>query len=463
MHTERSQIWRQLLAPVYRSRRWLVFGGSLAGQAALVGELRALGAERAFVVANERGVGPVPADEDAESFLLEMRARDVVDGIRRFERAMGALPDAARAAIERWDPDRSARAIARIVLDDVPEVAGRRRWAVRPASWRALEDKVAIDAFWDAAGLPRPPSHIVAARLESLRDAAARLDRGEGTVWSGDARDGLHGGAVYQRWVRNGAQAEEAARFLVASCTRARVAPFLEGIPCSVHGIVLDDAVAVFRPVEMVTLRRADASSFVYGGFGTVWDPPAQDREAIRAFGRRTGEALRERVGYRGAFTVDGVLCVDGFLPTELNPRVGGALRLLEESAGVPLALLSFAVQERVPADWRPAELEEHVLAAADARRAGLGFGFVEERYPESEHPLVRDGAGWRRAHDDEERDATLAIARNDTGAFVRFALAPAGIRAGRSIAPDVVAALAYCDRAVGTRFGALEPARAVR
>ena len=49
--------------------------------------------------------------------------------------------------------------------------------------------------------------------------------------------------------------------------------PFLEGVPCSIHGLVLPDGTAVFRPVELAILRGPDRR-FVYGGLGTTWDPP---------------------------------------------------------------------------------------------------------------------------------------------------------------------------------------------
>ena len=51
--------------------------------------------------------------------------------------------------------------------------------------------------------------------------------------------------------------------------------PFLEGIPCSIHGVVFPDGVATFRPVEMVTLRRPGSNRLHYAGAATFWDPPA--------------------------------------------------------------------------------------------------------------------------------------------------------------------------------------------
>ena len=103
--------------------------------------------------------------------------------------------------------------------------------------------------------------------------------------------------------------------FLAARCDRVRVMPFLEGIPCSIHGVVFPEGVATFRPVEMVTLRRPRESGRLrYAGAATFWDPPDDDREVMRDLARRVGE-LRRRVGYRGAFTVDGVLAAEAFCP----------------------------------------------------------------------------------------------------------------------------------------------------
>ena len=94
--------------------------------------------------------------------------------------------------------------------------------------------------------------------------------------------------------------------------------PFLEGIPCSIHGVV-------FHP------------------------------------DRRVGAGLRERVGYRGAFTVDGVLAAQGFLPTELNPRLGAGLSTMtRDLPGLPVGLLDRVLIEGEPvafaADGGPAD-----------------------------------------------------------------------------------------------------------
>jgi predicted ATP-grasp superfamily ATP-dependent carboligase len=90
--------------------------------------------------------------------------------------------------------------------------------------------------------------------------------------------------------------------------------------------VVTEDGVAVLRPVELVMLRPPTGSRFRYAGAGTFWDPPPADREATREVARRVGRALADRVGFRGAFGVDGILSEDGFVPTELNPRFAAGL-----------------------------------------------------------------------------------------------------------------------------------------
>jgi hypothetical protein len=47
-----------------------------------------------------------------------------------------------------------------------------------------------------------------------------------------------------------------------ARADRVRVMPFLEGIPCSIHGIVFAEHVAALQPLEMVTLRSESESGY---------------------------------------------------------------------------------------------------------------------------------------------------------------------------------------------------------
>ena len=145
--------------------------------------------------------------------------------------------------------------------------------------------------------------------------------------------------------------------------------PFLEGVPCSIHGLVLPDGTAVFRPVELAILRGS-GRRFLFGGLGTTWDPPAADREAMRSLARDVGEHLREIAGYRGAFGIDGVLGRDGFRPTELNTRFAAGLASLARNLDPTLVQL---VQLNLLAGRDPGvdveSLESWALPALDADR----------------------------------------------------------------------------------------------
>lgn len=465
-YREAVAYYRELLAPVVRGRRFLLIGGPVVGLAALGAQLRALGAERPFLLGSCVGTGAPPDPAAAECFSLDLRVPTVTEEFRATAAALRDPSPALVAALDRWDPERSARVTGAIVLGEVPSVAGRSRYAGRPPAWEALEDKCAVEALWDAAGIARAPSRVAAAEPRSLAAAARDLDRGLGTVWSGDARDGIHGGAEGLRWVRERAEEHEAAAFFTARCDRVRVMPFLEGVPCSIHGIVFPDFVAALRPVELVTLRRPSDATLLYSGLGTTWDPRTADREAMRSLARRVGELLRERVAFRGPFTVDGVMTAEGFRPTELNPRFGAGLGLMAASMpALPLAPLMLAAAEGEDLDYRPAQLERVVLEEADRRRAGRGSRwFQAARDKTVERALVAEpGGGYRPARSGEEPDATLVLGPGPTGSFLAFSPRPEALRPGTFLAPFVVRGLAAADELLGTEIGALETAREVR
>ncbi len=79
----------------------------------------------------------------------------------------------------------------------------------------------------------------------------------------------------------------------------------------------------------------------------------------MRDAARRVGEQLRAEVDFRGAFTLDGVATVDGFRPTELNPRFGAGLSVITRGlADVPLHLVLDLVVAGVALPIAAAELE---------------------------------------------------------------------------------------------------------
>jgi hypothetical protein len=390
-----------------------------------------------------------------------------MDALHGADAALSGAGDDVAALVDAVDPERRMPAMGGFYGSGAP-VTGRRMWGARPAAWQALEDKTVIDAVWDEAGVARAPSRVVPCTLEALSEAASTLDEGHGTVWAGDAREGFHGGAARTRWIRGPEDARQAVDNLAPHCDTARVMPFLEGLPCSIHGVVLPDGVAVFRPAEMLVLRGP--RGFVYARASTLWAPPPREREAMRVAARRVGEYLAHTVGYRGAYTVDGVMTSGGFRPTELNPRVGAAMSMLnppsELGPQVPFTLLHYALIEGLRPPVSAAELEAAVLEQAERHPWG-SFGFTVPRTEgartETETvPLRWVGGGWARG-DDADAHATAVAGPGPTGDFINVRLAVDGPDrmglVGRSLAPAVAAFAAWSDEHFGTSLGPLSPA----
>ena len=488
---ERIEEYRRLLRPIVAAHRWLLFAEPAAAQTDLVRVLRELGASPPLVLASMIGTGPVAAADDAEIVIFDRARdpRDISDAFHVFQSAVVAPPPAARAAIDRWDPEHVAVAATPITLGEVPSVAGRRRYGARQAAWVALEDKVVVDAFWDRCGVDRAPSRIVPMDAAALARSAQELDRGAGTVWAGDSTAFVHGGGTGTRWVRNGSEAAAVTASFADRYEQVRVMPFLEGIPCSIHGIVLAEGLVVLRPVEMLIFRRADSPEFFYAGFDTYWEPREEDWHAMQRAARKVGESLRTELDYRGPFTIDGILTGEGFMPTELNPRFGGALGLYRQLLPeLPLPLLCWAIIEG-ELTVNAASLEALLLDAA-AERAVAGCHGISSvtgdiadkttvyglRRTSSTHE-AREGAqeergfgayqvahGWR-----AERlpavpiDAQLTVGPGSLGTFVRFTPETGHLPRGPSMAPAAIAAFRCADREFGLQMGDLTAAVDVR
>lgn len=458
--------YQELLRPIFEHRRTVLVGLPLAGSTDLVRRLRSLDAAPCLIIAAGRGTGGFPNADDATWLILEHRSPGVVAELHEIEHLMADPPAEVVDAIERYDPDRKARILAPVVtLGPIPaEMAGRPVWGRRPAASLALEEKTRIDAFWDRLGVARAPSVVAPVSIDAIIGAHRRMNRGAGTVVAGDARDGLHGGAHLVRWVRADEDLTNAIELFGWHCDRVRVMPFLEGIPCSIHGLVFADYSVAVRPVELVTLRPTHGFQFLYAGAATFWDPPEADREYMRSIACRVGDAYREVVG-TGTFTVDGVMTETGWIPTELNPRFGAGLNVIARGLpDLPLVLLCQALQDGASLDYRPRELEELLVGGADEYRSGGGWTVIRKVEQEThEHPLSRTNGDYRLAVGAAPCDGTLVIGPSNVGGFVRFSPEPTRTATGPSIAPAVVAAFALADREFATGIGALQAPLDVR
>ena len=462
---EATVYYWELLRPVFEGRKFIIAGPVAVGLGGIFRQLLALGADRPFLIGGNEGAGRAPAPDEAELRVLGIQAGDILTEHRNLQHALENLPADVQGAIEAWDPARTARFIAATPLGSHLSVAGRKPYGAREAAWAELEDKIRIDAFWDAADVPRAPSRVVPAEHGALKAAASVLDRGSGTVWAADAREGLNGGGLGLRWVRPGDDGRESFESLSRIADRVRVMPFLEGIPASIHGVVFPDEVAVFRPVEMVVLRPAKGDRLLYAGCATAFDPSSADRAAMRDVAHRAGLALRRTVGYRGPFGIDEILAENGFWPTEMNPRAGAGLNPLSAGlGGLPLTALFLATVAGETLEYRPELLERAVIESADAHRTCGGSSVTSAEFTASDTlDVVRDGIEYREVRAAEEPDGTFQFGPGPVGGFLRFSVRPEKIAAGPSAAAEVVRAFRFADRRFGTDFGELTAARDVR
>ncbi|HET7476393.1 MAG TPA: hypothetical protein VFJ97_10300 [Dermatophilaceae bacterium] len=458
----------QRCTDLVRGRRVVLVGGVLAGSTRRVQQLRSFGAADVLVVAEGLGTGGLPTPAEATSVVVEptVRAERISDEVAGWIAFAADPPAPARAAVERFDPDHSAVCLLG-PFATVADYLGRTVLGGRTPAAQALEDKTLADGLWDRAGVARAPSAVVECRWVDLREAMSALDRGDGTVWAADASDGVNGAGDGVRWVRDGTEARAALDHLAAMSRRVRVMPFLPGVPCSIHGFVVDGGVAAFRPVELAVLRGVDGAGlarFVSAGISSCWEPPATDREVMRDVARRVGAHLAQVAGFRGGFSVDGVLTAQGFLPTELNPRFSGGLNTIAHGVPeLPLELLQGAVVRGVDVGARPEVVEQALLPAADARPFGAMHAVVTDRTPARTEAVVVTGGPGRLAPaaPGDPVAGTLELGPSALGGLVRFV--PAEQRPGMRFASWSVAALALADRLWHTGFGELHVAPEVR
>jgi hypothetical protein len=210
-----------------------------------------------------------------------------------------------------------------------------------------------------------------------------------------------------------------------------------------------------------MTLRVDNERGFRYAGAATYFDPDPVDRGAMRAAARRLGAYLRDRVDFRGGFTIDGICSTGGWTATECNPRGGAGLGYL--GACVP-ELLGGLMQRMAAAgglETLDTNTVEHVVVErADACRWGGAWTPAEAVWSETvATPIVGDEHGYRCAGEGEIPDATISTGPGPAGGFVRFEPVAERTPAGPSLAPRAVAALAFADDVLGAGIGLLAPA----
>ncbi len=465
-HDVRAAVAARLGAPL--AGRPVILGpGMLTGFARPVRWLGALDCP-VLVLATARGAGAVPSP--AEYTLTRITppvATSVTEEFRGLDRMARELPPGAVADIEAFDPAHEGVWWAGPFVTNDEPILDRPVLGGRPRSFLHLEDKLLAEEIWVAAGVPAAPHRIVPVVDTDLAAASDELATDLGVVWSGDSRDGFNGGGNYVRWVIDDGDRAAARGFFRPRCDRVRVMPFLEGVPCSIHGFVLPDGTAVLRPVEIATLRSVERRRLVYGGLSSWWDPSPADREEMRAIARRVGEHLRSAYSYRGAFGIDGVLTAHGFRPTELNTRMPAGLNV---AGGVDLRLLSLLQLNLLAGiDTRLTVSDiESLLPLLDAHREGRPLAIEEGRtlgrpddFPVTV-TLDADGTGGRVDRAGSDTGDRLVLADTTVGFFAQLDPCTTMVPGAR-LAPVNVALMDFLDREYDAGFGTLTAAPDVR
>ncbi len=470
--------WERHLCTPVAGKRVIVAFELLTGMASTVTQLARWGAERPLLVADGRGTGPIPATDEADVLMLADQPFDsLTDQVRARMEAEAMLSADVVTAVDAYDPDGNAVWWVSPVGSNTA-LLGRDVLGGRPPEQAGLEDKLIVDELLDAVGAERGPAAAARATYEGLMSATQEVlagSDGDQVVWSGDTRDGTNGGGDYVRWIRTNAQARDAADFFASRCDRVRVTEFLEGVPCSIHGICLPDGVVVLRPVELATLRDPVAGRFVHGGLGTSWDPPPADATEMRRVARAIGQHLQDTKGYRGAFGIDGVATAKGFRVTELNTRFSGGLTRLSRAA--PEAHLDLVqVNALIGRDIaKPAaELEILALGLLEDNRFIDVRGLSSRHAVESEVSIAVRAGGRRLERADmsepdvgsdtpaEVRAEVAAVVGSVTagpsplGTFIRLTAADGIVRVGERVAPYSVLLHEFADRMWDTGFGSV-------
>jgi hypothetical protein len=468
-HLDQLDPWERHLCEPLTGRKIICAFEVLAGMTTQVSRLRRWQAQRPLLLADGLGTGPLPLESDADIVVLEpAAAQSLTEQVRARIEVSRALTPTIVSAVEQYDPEGSAAWWVSPVGPNEP-LLDRIVFGGRPSSQIELEDKLALDPILQATGVQRPATETAGATYDELVAASARVADASGSarvVWAGDNRDGVNGGGDYIRVVGDDTQAREAAAFFAAHCDLVRVTPMFEGVPCSIHAIVLPDGVVVLRPVELVNLRDERTGRFFYGGMGTTWDPPADDTAMMRTVAADVGRHLQRVHGLRGAFGLDGVLTADGFRVTEMNPRFsGGFTRLANAAPDLHLDLLQLNALIGRDVGRSAADIEAAALADLNEHRIvdAMGLSAALETHETSYQRVVLGESGLEPADGDEGAIGTVLRGAATMGTFVRLTVDDSVVDPGQRCAPLAMSMLEFADQMWGTGFGPLTMAPDVR
>jgi hypothetical protein len=349
-----------------------------------------------------------------------------------------------------FDPDNTATLVLPDPLDP-PHAGVRRRIGVRQPAWRLFEDKTVVDTLWDAAGVPRAQS-IISDDTADLAMLGAIVDQGTGVVCSCQpvgAGPTAGGDGIW--WWRDG-QPPTTTPTARPGTWRVRLMPLLEGVPVRLHGLALADRAIPFPPMELVTLPRVEQGTFLCAGAV----PMLGDAANLVTETERLGAGLRERLSYRGGFSVDGILTANGFLPTDFNARLTSAMEAVPSERRVLLHAVNLLAREGIEPDSSTVEqlIEETFTASATCTLFGAAT-HANERSPREVSVCWH---GDRLVPDPRGAGGTLAVTPSPRGWLLTATLATNCLPGGDRVGPWAPEIFRLSDEVLGTNFGKLAP-----
>lgn len=391
--------------------------------------------------------------DDAPPEVRPRTLRGASDHLAWQHHAVGGLDGSGWLAgpADAFDPDYTATLVLPDPLDP-PNAGARRRFGVRQPAWRLFEDKTVVDTVWDAAGVPRARS-IVSDGAADLAMLGAVVDQGTGVVCSCQPRGAAPsagGDGIW--WWRNGPPPTTIPTDELETW-RVRLMPLLEGIPVRLHGLALATRVIPFPPMELVTLPRPEQGTFLCAGAV----PMLGDTADLVSQTERIGVGLRDRLGYRGGFSVDGILTRTGFQPTDLNARLTSAMEATPSDRRVLLHAVNLLAREgNEPDTGAVAQLAEDMFSIGNTCTIYGAATSADDSAPRK--AWVRWAGDRLVAAASNDADGSLVITPSPRGWLLTTTLATARLPGGGRVGPWAPEVFRLSDEILGTNFGHLAP-----
>jgi len=229
--------------------------------------------------------------------------------------------------------------------------------------------------------------------------------------------------------------------------------PLLPGTPVRLHGLALAQKIVVFPPMELVVLPRVATGTFLCAGAVATLGQQAD----LVAQTLRLGEALRHHLGYRGGFSIDGILAASGFLPTDFNARLTSAMEAPPPELRVRLHLANLLARHGI--DPEPTSVE--ALAAKVFAATGVHTLYGAATRIGDDAPR-RAGCRWDGprlvAAGTGPVDVKLVVSPSPRGWLLTATVDPTTVPSTGLLGPLGPEIYRLSDELLGTDFGELAP-----